>query len=510
MCLLEALTRSKIPAGKIIAFDASPLLWRGRAYQHDAEVLRLNSTPDDMSVSSSDSGHFERWLAVRDVLGKGSSDDSVDQFSGARFVPRTVYGEYLESAAHHYLMLLIAQGWQIDLVRECVISAAPLSTGGALLRTQRGRRFRANHVVLCVGRGTPHDDYGLTDSPRFVADLYPVSRNLDMISSQDEVGIIGSGLTAVDAVLALRQRGHQAPIHLLSRQGVLPSVRQRPIRYQLRHFTPERFRQAADQGTVTLETVVRLLGEELAHAGEDMATVASEVASLSGQDPVTRLRRQLGDVNSPSRALRILQHAVPDTGPHVWPLLSDAQKLELLRRHHRSILALCCPMPPSSAAKLLSMIESGQLRIVSNIQQITATGSAGFTVTTSSGTLHPSVLINAVNTPANKIPALAAPLVDSLVTAGVAAHNPAGGLHVEPTTSRLSVEGRPSPGFYALGDLAFGTFFFTFGIPAIIKRAQEIVTALTGEMTASQDPRRPAAPSQSTAPTAAAAFTSRT
>src|SRR5215212_3379396 len=98
VCLVDALARSEGDPGTLTVFEPSPHLWRGRAYQVDTETLRVNATPDDMSVRAGDLGHFERWLETRDRV-TGVSQ-GVDRRSGARFAPRPVYGEYLEESAY--------------------------------------------------------------------------------------------------------------------------------------------------------------------------------------------------------------------------------------------------------------------------------------------------------------------------------------------------------------------------------------------------------------------------
>jgi uncharacterized NAD(P)/FAD-binding protein YdhS len=88
------------------------------------------------------------------------------------------------------------------------------------------------------------------------------------------------------------------------------------------------------------------------------------------------------------------------------------------------------------------------------------------------------VVINAVNASEGKIPLSAAPLVNSLTRNRLADRHPHGGLHIARATSRLAVEGRPEPRWYALGNIAAGTLFFTFGIPSLVDRSQDIVRAV--------------------------------
>lgn len=477
VCLLDALARAESVPGNITVFEPSPHLWRGRAYLPDSTSVRVNAPPDDMSVRHGDMSHFEQWLAAHDlVVGTGAA--YVDPWSGTRYVPRAIFGDYLEQSARSALMALLRRGCQVELLREGVESAER-TDGGVLLRTSHGTQRTVDYAVLCVGSCPPADTYGLASSPRFVANPYPVGRRISSIGADDDVAVVGSGLTAVDVVLALAARGHRGQIALLSRSGMLPSVRQRQIHYRLRHFTPDRFQAlAARNEAVTINQLIGIMTVEMAAAGEDMVSVVSEVAAVDIGDPIARLRRQLASVKAPELGLRILQRAVPDAGPDVWPLLPEEDKERVLRDHYRTVMSLCCPMPPASAAGLLDLVDSGQLEVVAGVQGIEALGDEGFRVTGTHGDRHADVVVNAVNAPTHRIPPSAAPLVASLVTSGTGARHPRGGLHVEPATSRLTTGGRPDPRLYALGDLAAGTLFFTFGIPSLVDRAHDIAAAI--------------------------------
>lgn len=480
MCLLDALAQAGGAPGAVTVFEPSPHLWRGRPFQPDLDTVRVNIAPDGMSIRSGDNRHFERWLAARDLV-SGAGTDYVDPMCGVRFVPRALFGEYLDQSAQAALARLRERGWRTKVVRDRVESVTPGATG-MTIQAGPGSRITADYTVLCVGGGPPADAYVLAGKPGFVLEPYPLARTLAEIDADHEIAVIGSGLTGVDVVLALAGRGHRGRIRLLSRSGVLPVVRQRPVPYTLRHFTAERFRGAATTGqTVTLDQLVATMRAEFAVAKEDLDTVAAEIAAAVYEDPVHRLRRHLAEVHSPSLALRILQRAVPVAGPDVWPPLPDHEKAYLLRKHHRTVMSLCCPMPPAAAATLLSLIDAGRLEIVAGVRHIEASPGGGFAVLTGGGEHRADVVINAVNAPRDKIPAKAAPLVASLVSAGLADRHPHGGLQVDRATSQLVADGTPDPRLYALGALASGSLFFTFGLPSLVDRAYDIVAALQDE-----------------------------
>lgn len=491
VCLLDALAQEKdIPPGEVVVFEPSRYLWRGRPYQPDIDAVRVNAPPDEMSIRATDAKHFNDWLMARDlVVGYGASH--IDRLSGARFVPRAIFGDYLEQSARAALVQLLNDGWRVRLIRERVESAGP-AADGILVETELGGRGEVDYLVLCVGSGKPADVYSLSGEPGFIAEPYPVSRTMGGIDLTADVSVIGSGLTAIDVVLALAAQHHRGRIRLVSRHGVLPSVRQCPVPYELRHFTPELFRAAAARGeSVNLGKLTEIMKAELADAGQSAELLRAEIEAVGREDPVARLRRQLAEVDSPELGLRILQRAVPDAGPDVWPLLTDSERARVLERYEHTLMSLCCPMPPANAAAVLSLIDSDQLEIVPRVKDVRRRVDHGFLITADGGTHVADYVINAVNARSRKIPTMAAALIRSLAAAGVAAPHPRGGVCVERSTSRLTVEGRPNDRVYALGDPAAGSLFFTFGVQSLVDRAVDIVAALRDHLASGENHIRP-------------------
>ncbi|MDQ0773219.1 putative NAD(P)/FAD-binding protein YdhS [Streptomyces aurantiacus] len=481
MCLLDTLSRRGEVPQCITVFDPSPHLWRGRAYQPDSATLRVNAPPEDMTVRAGDPGHFARWLDAREVV-LGTHTDHVDARSGIAFPPRALYGDYLEQCARGALTRLAARGSRIGLVREGVVDL--VREDGSLVAYTAGRvPYVLDHAVLCVGTGEPADPHRLAGRPGFVADPYPVVRRLAGIGERDRVVVLGSGLTAVDVVLSLTAAGHRGEILLASRRGVLPSVRQRPVEHAPRYFTTAYFRAMAERGErLALADAVALMGTELAAAGSRIDAITREIASGGSEDPVARLRRQLGLVDGTDPGLRILQRAVPDTGPDVWPLLSEHDRSQLLRDHYRTVMSLCCPMPPASAATLLERADRGLLKVVRGVERIAAGPLEGFQVHSADGVRRADVVVNAVSPPAHRVPRGAAALIDSLTERGLASPHPRGGVRVARATSGLCTDGETDRRIHALGDLASGSLFFTFGVPSLVDRAVDIADAIHREV----------------------------
>ncbi|MFV2172601.1 FAD/NAD(P)-binding protein [Actinomadura sp. LOL_016] len=446
--LLDSLDPSAVES--VTVYDPAPLPWRGRPYRPDLASVRVNVPPEIMSIRAGDLEHYGTWL--------GGTDEYDDERLGRPVPPRAVYGRYLEDTA----AAALARFARTEVVRAAVTGLALGAPGERIVvETAEGRRA-ADAAVLCVGGGAAPDPYGLTGAPGFVADPYPLERTLDGIPADRDVAVIGSGLTAVDIVVSLAERGHTGRISLVSRSGTLPHVWQRPMRTDVRYLTPDGMR--ALEGPVTLDRLEALVRAELADGGDSWDDVKGLIAASMTGDPARVLREQFDLMDSPLPGRRIVRTATHTALPHVWRRLPEADRRRL-RRHSRAIANQAFPMVPRNAAVLLDLLDAGTLEIVRGAATIEE--SAGrFRVAHAAGVRAAGAVLNAVNPPAHAVPRAAGPLVASLLGQGAARH-PDGGLTVDPGTGRLVLGDRPDPRVLVAGDLAGDGTFLTSSIPGL-------------------------------------------
>jgi len=442
----------------ITVFEPSPHLWRGRPYGPDLDAVLVNTPPALMSVRGGDHGHFAAWLGERGA-------DHLDTLLGQPLVPRALYGEYVVHSAEKAIATLGERGRAVRVVAARVSDAAVRSDTRLTLRTDDGREHEADRVVLCVGGGTPPDLYGLAGRPGYTADPYPLAGTLDHIAADDDVAVLGSGLTAVDIVVALAARRHSGRITLLSRSGILPYVWQRPTGRRPTHVTAERVAELhTTRGQLTLDDLVGLLRAELAGAAEDFDELAAQFRATSTDDPVERLRRQIAAIDDPRIGRRVVQETAHTVGPHAWRLLREPDRA-LLRRHLRTATSVVSPMVPVNASTLLRLMDSGQLTITPGLEAIDPVDGR-FRIRHTAGHHTTRAIVNAVNPPAQATPPTAQPLVHALTTAGLATPHPTGG--VVPRDPRLHI----------VGDLSGGTSFITSSIAAVAAQATHTARAL--------------------------------
>ncbi|MED7924281.1 FAD/NAD(P)-binding protein [Nonomuraea sp. LP-02] len=463
--LLDALAVSETGIGEVTVFEPAAHPWRGRPYGPDLDGVLVNAPPAIMSIRHLDFGHYASWL------GRERAAAHLDDLLGQPLVPRALYGAYLADTAEAALARLRERGWRTRLVAARVVAAARSGDGlGLTLRTEDGRDHPADRVALCVGGGSPQDHYGLGGAPGFVRDPYPLAYTLAQVPAAAAVTVIGSGLTAVDVVVSLAARGHAGPITLASRSGLLPHVWQRPLGHRPVHVTVERVEALCrEHGGITLDDLAGLLRAELAEAGEDFAHFTAELLAAGSEEPVRRLRRQLAAVGDPRIGRRVLQETAHTVGPYAWRLLPEPDR-ERLRGHFRLATSVASPMVPVNAAALLRLFESGQLSVMAGVRKIEA-AEGGFRVRGDGGDLNADVVVNAVNPPPKAVPRAAEPLVTSLLSGGLAALHPSGGLI--PADPRLHV----------VGDLAGGGPFITSGIPGVAAAGARAVSGLLATRT---------------------------
>lgn len=199
---------------KVVLVERRGAVGEGVAYSTREASHRLNVPAGKMSAWPDRPNDFFQWAVRRDA-----------DVLPTDFLPRQWYGEYVREA-----LLSTAQeasdSAELSVVFDEVRRVARHPGGGWMVHLGRGPSVRADAVVLAIGHRPPSDPTGLRwdgSRTRFISDPWrPFAMNV--VRPEDSVVILGSGLTAVDAVLSLTQQARQAPITLISRNGMLPQV----------------------------------------------------------------------------------------------------------------------------------------------------------------------------------------------------------------------------------------------------------------------------------------------
>lgn len=172
----------------------------GLAYSTTNESHRLNVRSGRMSAIADDPSHFVRWL---EATGHWNADPSA-------FAPRRVYGLYVQE------LLARAERDGRGRIERVTGEAAALTDNG--LRLSDGREIKADRIVLATGNPAPQNAGA---GAGVIPNAWKAGA-LDVVRPDDDVVILGSGLTMIDVVLELEDRGWTGRATTISRRGLLP------------------------------------------------------------------------------------------------------------------------------------------------------------------------------------------------------------------------------------------------------------------------------------------------
>ena len=189
MALYHLMQRNDLPPLDISWYDEAGRHGRGIAYSTPYPEHLLNVPAAGMSALPDDATHFLKWL--------GPDADP------ARFYPRKIYGDYLTSLMKEALATGQRKGHKISLLAE----EAPAQGEGLTIHAT------GTSQPLWPGGKKIHD-------PRLMA--HPYLPDLVIPPATRMILILGTGLSAVDAILSLHKHGYQGSIICISRNGLWP------------------------------------------------------------------------------------------------------------------------------------------------------------------------------------------------------------------------------------------------------------------------------------------------
>lgn len=195
----------------VVLIEQRPRAGRGLAYRIWDDSMLLNVVAGNMSALAEQPDHFVEFCQDIDpALHAGS------------FVPRRIFGDYLEHLLQHAeresrVPFTRIQGEAVSLTPQ---------DGPKRLRVTLadGQQLAADEVVLAPGNlGAQKLRFAdaLDGSSRYVANPWDYAA-MDHIPAGKPVVVLGTGHTAIDAVFRLASRDDARKIFLVSRRGLLP------------------------------------------------------------------------------------------------------------------------------------------------------------------------------------------------------------------------------------------------------------------------------------------------
>jgi uncharacterized NAD(P)/FAD-binding protein YdhS len=428
----------------VVLVERAGRVAEGIAYSTTSKCHLLNVPARSMSAFEDDPGHFVRWLASRGL--PAAADD---------FVPRTLYGRYLRET----LWPQGGDGTPSPTFGTVFADVVDVSSGpqGPELVLDNGHTIAAKAVVLSTGmlmRQFPASLSGDTTHPRCIADPWAHDA-LAGIPPSATVTLLGSGLTAIDVLLALQESGHRGPVHAISRHGLLP-----------------RAHRTATQGREPLERLCRDL------EGGEVRSLLHQVRQMM-QAPEAG-GAEAGGAEAGGADWRDLVDALRPEVPRLWSRLSGDEQLRFRRHLERLWNVYRHRMAPPVAQAVDELQSSGIFFVhAGEVDAVEDVGPALHLQVKLRARARPYAwrtdwLVNCTG-PDPHLFERGQPLMDALLARGLARPGPIGmGLGTDERGRVLDAQGQPSPWLWAVGPLRQGQLLESTAVPEIRVQARDI------------------------------------
>jgi len=421
----------------IMVIGTGPQCGAGIAYATSNPHHLLNVPAARMSADPRDPRHFQDWLAGEGIGSAGFQE---------QFVPRALYARYLDHVVR--TTLRAAPRCKVHFISGEVRSLIPIGPRWKVWHGDGG--VFADVVVLATGNDMP-----APIAPHYRGDI--AGRIIDTpwdapgIAPDEDVLILGSGLTAVDTVISLSDAGHRGGIHLLSRRGLLPA---RHVPPDTRHTLPAPYPKTA-------------------------------------REILVAMRRALGRHPAPEEWQGLMDN-LRTRWPQIWQDLPLCEKQRFLRHGathwgiHRHRLA------PQVADRIAAAMTRNVRILKGRLGGLARDGAGRLAATILyRGQSHRLGIDRVVNcTGPNSDPYKSqALLIENIVASRLARRGPAHlGLEIDARNRVIDRDGLAQPALFAIGALTRDRWWEITAIPEISRQAVEIAGHIAQQLRESERP----------------------
>src|ERR1700722_2281701 len=441
--VLAAILLRRPPAQpcRIVLVERREQLGRGVAYQVTAHRPLLDVPAGRVSAEAHDPLQFVRFAQRRDP-----------SLHAQQFLPRELYGEYLEQLLHEAAQAAPAGG-RFECIRDEADALHRINGNGPYLigLVERGRLL-ADDVVLACGDPPPLDlprAAGITRHPCYISDPHQPSA---LGTDCQRMLLIGTALTMADVAVAAAGVNPCAELHALSRHGLLPAAQSATASHSTDAAAD--FRARLVDGKVGARRLVRAF-----------------------RDLTRDLQRRGGDWLDAVNAAR-------GAAPELWQRMPDSERRRFLRHlrvywdvhRHR--------MPPAIGAQLTRLQQTGRLQV--HAGQVRAIEDAGGSLRVrwrprGASTLRELTVDRVIDCSGSggRLARTRDPLLRDLMATGLAVADPLGlGWLTGAHGALIDRAGRVARHLYYLGPMLRAAHWEATAVGELRVHAQQLATAL--------------------------------
>ncbi|BAV10061.1 Uncharacterized NAD(P)/FAD-binding protein YdhS [Filimonas lacunae] len=326
---------------------------KGVAYSTYSKEHLLNVRTKGMSAFANTPDHFVQWLLQQPDY---SNIDAT--LLGNAFVPRIVYGNYLQHIWEQTLFNK-PEHINVEIITDTAIDIVHCVKGYHVI-CENSEPIIADSIVLATGNGQPRLPGGIAaqhnNNPW-------AQESVQNVSGYTDILIVGNGLTMADTVLGLRENGFTGVIHTISPHG-----------YALRpHVAPHSTYTLPEEevnASHTLQHWKRLIYKEVSLAAktslpQEVVIDALRPYTCKAWQQLTLADKQLF-IKQLGHRWNVLRHRLP--APIHQILAQEQQQGKLVT--HAGIITQTSQQHPNTTIQVYWQNRSGQTQATLAVQKI--------------------------------------------------------------------------------------------------------------------------------------------
>lgn len=450
--VLKYIITKSIQPLSIILFERKSEFGTGLAYGTGQEGHLLNTKAGLMGLFPGERLHFVQWMhqhkdhIERDFPQVHPHPDS--------YPPRMLYGLYVQSMLDHYFRVAQEHKLQVSKQQMEIVDAEATDDQRITLKSNKNSYYQADYVILATGTPASATFRELNGLTQFIASPWPTKRILTTIQDkQAKVSIVGSSLTAIDALITLVENGHTGPITFFSLSGLLPRVQSATeIPFERKVLTLANIRALIreKQRSLRIKDLIRLFRAEVEnHLQRKVDWPAEERV---GKNQLDLLEDDIRQATQGNNLYQNILYSLREETYAIWKLLPIDQKILFDKwiKPHFDINRHAIPM--ENGVKVMNLLKAGQLRVIGDSDDIQWDGTK-FILKTEDGKSYEADFVINASGPASIVSKMDdVPLLQVLLKKNYIQEYAAGGLLADLNTMRLkSGDGMPLLPLYTVG-----------------------------------------------------------
>ena len=436
----------------------------------------LNTQSGMMGIHPYEPGHYSNWLTANKHL---VPEDEIKQYEDPEdsYTTRRLYSVYLQECFATYLTVAEQHGIEVNWVNGEATDVQVSPQGYRVIIDGAGS-LACDVVILAPGTPRPNNYAELDSVEKYIDFPWPSNRLLS-IPQDATVGILGTSLSAIDAVMTLVDNNHAGKISLVSPDGLLPRVQPRKESdYACTYLTLSTLhaiRRKALRSPTVFE-LFRVFRDEVHHyfgrevCWQNLKRKNKRAQSLLDQDIAAAEQGGDGVLN--------VVYATRDISETVWSWLSIEEKLRFRRWLGIDWQTTRHAMPMHNARRLRHLFLLDQLAVYSQLTEVRYDEGVFHSIV-GTETITTEYLINATG-PGNRVDEMKSTLINNLSNSGLIESYPAGGIRINTDTMQVVSSRCRTEGLYAIGHLANGMLIDSnavwFNIKKIASMVQHIIS----------------------------------